>query len=317
MGGPDAFWCKFDELGRFQFRRLCRELVAVELGVTATEWEETLVVPDGVRLPGAERPLAGPTVVACLWSRTGAIRLPALERVLREWRHVRPRSLLVLTNAYAPEQTVAGLDVRILDASALTRVVLSSPRLRLRLPSLLGISPEAAVVPEDVRSRSSADIRAALELARVFVPTRAHAATLDVLERFHFAVLTGPPEMGKTAIARMVGLAKLSDGWELHECTRPDQLWDRFARDRPQVFVADDAFGSTEYRPEAAERWAVELDRVLRAMDERHWLVWTSRPTPAEGRTAANPPRARRRAVPEAGRGADRCLRPARSRRRR
>ena len=64
MGGPDAFSCKFDELGRFQFRRLCRELVAVELGVTATEWEETLVVPDGVRLPGAERPLAGPTVVA-------------------------------------------------------------------------------------------------------------------------------------------------------------------------------------------------------------------------------------------------------------
>ena len=117
--------------------------------------------------------------------------------------------------------------------------------------------------------------------------------------------------MGKTAIARMVGLAKLSDGWELHECTRPDQLWDRFARDRPQVFVADDAFGSTEYRPEAAERWAVELDRVLRAMDERHWLIWTSRPTPAEGRTAANPPRARRRAVPEAGRGADRRLRPA------
>ena len=46
------------------------------------------------------------------------------------------------------------------------------------------------------------------------------------------------------------------------------------------MFVADDAFGSTEYRPEAAERWAVELDRVLRAMDERHWLIWTSRPAP-------------------------------------
>jgi hypothetical protein len=46
------------------------------------------------------------------------------------------------------------------------------------------------------------------------------------------------------------------------------------------VFIADDAFGSTEYRPEAAERWAVDLDRVLRAMDERHWLLWTSRPAP-------------------------------------
>jgi hypothetical protein len=86
--------------------------------------------------------------------------------------------------------------------------------------------------------------------------------------------------MGKTAIARMLGLALLTEGWELHECVRPDELWSRLARDRPQVFVADDAFGSTEYRPDAAERWALALDRVLRAMDERHWLIWTSRPAP-------------------------------------
>src|SRR5207253_8012877 len=100
------------------------------------------------------------------------------------------------------------------------------------------------------------------------------------LERHRFAVLTGPPEMGKTAIARTIGLARLTEGWELHECVRPDELWNAFAPGRAQVFVADDAFGSTEYRPEAAERWALELDRVLRAMDERHMLIWTSRPSP-------------------------------------
>ena len=61
---------------------------------------------------------------------------------------------------------------------------------------------------------------------------------------------------------------------------RPEQVWERFARDRPQLFVADDAFGSTEYRPEAAERWSLELDRVLRALDDRHRLIWTSRPSP-------------------------------------
>jgi hypothetical protein len=86
--------------------------------------------------------------------------------------------------------------------------------------------------------------------------------------------------MGKTAIARMVSLVALTDGWEAHECIRPEQLWASFRRDQAQVFVADDAFGSTEYSPEAAERWALELDRVLRAMDERHWLIWTSRPAP-------------------------------------
>jgi hypothetical protein len=112
------------------------------------------------------------------------------------------------------------------------------------------------------------------------MPTRAYAAAVSVVSRFGFAVLTGPPEMGKTAAARMIGLAKLADGWELHECIRPEQLWERFAADRPQVFVADDAFGSTEYRPEAAERWALDLDRALRTMDDRHWLLWTSRPAP-------------------------------------
>ena len=61
---------------------------------------------------------------------------------------------------------------------------------------------------------------------------------------------------------------------------------------------------STGRRRRSAGR--VELDRVLRAMDERHWLVWTSRPTPLQGRAAANPPRARRRALPAAGRGAGR-----------
>jgi hypothetical protein len=86
--------------------------------------------------------------------------------------------------------------------------------------------------------------------------------------------------MGKTAIARMLGLAALTSGWEVHECIRPDELWAAFARDRRQLFVADDAFGSTEYRPEAAERWAQELDRVLRAMDDDHMLIWTSRPAP-------------------------------------
>ena len=93
-------------------------------------------------------------------------------------------------------------------------------------------------------------------------------------------VLTGAPEMGKTAIAHMVALAQLTAGWEAHDCTSPEQVWAAIDPARPQVFVADDAFGSTEYRPDAAERWARELGRMLQALDERHWLIWTSRPAP-------------------------------------
>src|SRR5258707_13178830 len=86
--------------------------------------------------------------------------------------------------------------------------------------------------------------------------------------------------MGKTAIARTLGLALKDEGWEVHECIRPEQIWEAHAPDRAQLFVADDAFGSTEYQPDSAERWALELDRVLPVMDERHWLVLSSRPAP-------------------------------------
>jgi hypothetical protein len=160
----------------------------------------------------------------------------------------------------------------------LSGLVDASPELRLGVPAVLGVRD--ADLPPEAAERSTADLAAATELARVFVATRAYQRAVDVLQTHHFAVLTGPPEMGKTAIARTIALAQLTAGWEAHECIRPEQLWAAFARDRPQVFVADDAFGSTEYRPEAAERWAVELDRALRAMDDRHWLIWTSRPAP-------------------------------------
>jgi hypothetical protein len=145
---------------------------------------------------------------------------------------------------------------------------------RLALPSVLALrEPPPA-------GDSTLDLAAARGLAEVFVPTAAYEQALATLRRHHFAVLTGPPEMGKTAIARMISLALLHDGWEAHECTRPEEVYARLDAAKPQIFVADDAFGSTEYRPDAAEVWARELDRILRATGERTWLIWTSRPAP-------------------------------------
>ena len=152
-----------------------------------------------------------------------------------------------------------------------------APRCR-RCSALRDLEPliDAAVLRAlDVRARRGAGARTRVLATRAFERTRA------VLARHRFAVLTGPPEMGKTAIARMVALAALTDGWEAHECSRPEQAWQHLDRDRPQVFIADDAFGSTEYRPDAAERWARELARAARRRSmPRHWLLWTSRPAP-------------------------------------
>ena len=279
---------RLDELGALQFERLCVELLRLDAGGGESEpWGLSLLLADGVEVPGGAR-LEGAALVLVVWLRRGLSAEEDVDRLraivsnaLASRRERSPRSLLLLTNL--PEAAAAlpsGVRGAAVGPAELWRLYAATPAARFRVPTALGVTDLDALIPADAARRSTADIAAAVELARVFVPTRAYLETLQVLERHRFAVLTGPPEMGKTAIARVIGLAALTDGWEVHECIRPDELWSLFARDRRQVFVADDAFGSTEYRPEAAERWAVELDGVLRAMDDRHWLVWTSRPAP-------------------------------------
>lgn len=278
------------ELGSLEFTRLCLELLAREAGFATTEWREhpfgQAALSETPLSLADDRVLRPPTLVVVAWRGDAYLRsrreLKApLAAARGAWPASKAKSVLILTNASADAiKADEASEATLLGASELTALVRDSAEVRLRSPSVLGVCKLGELIDPNVERRSSGDVAAAAELTRVFVPTRAYAEALDGLERHHFAFLTGPPEMGKTAAARMVGLAKLTAGWEMHECIRPADLWQRYARDRRQVFVADDAFGSTEYRPEAAERWALELDRVLRAMDESHWLIWTSRPAP-------------------------------------
>ena len=58
--------------------------------------------------------------------------------------------------------------------------------------------------------------------------------------------------MGKTAIAWMITLVQLLRGWDAIVCDKPEQFFRCVERERSQIFVADDAFGRTEYDPPAA-----------------------------------------------------------------
>jgi conflict system STAND superfamily ATPase len=282
---------RFDDLGWLQFESLCLTLLDTLSGVDAGDWHRSgsvtaLLAPDGIAPPGQSAALTGPTLVLVVWIRPRATASSPFQRLqkvldssLAEWSERNPRSLLVLANVPAKVSS-SELEVAMLGPDELTPLVKGSWPLRLRVPTVLGIGAGADLLDAAAADASTADLEAARVLARVFVPTRTYAAAIDALGRHHFVVLTGPPEMGKTAIARTIGLAAVTGGWEVHECLRPEELWERFRRNRSQVFIADDAFGSTEYRPESAEHWALELDRILRAMDGTHWLIWTSRPAP-------------------------------------
>ncbi|HEV2711774.1 MAG TPA: hypothetical protein VGU26_01655 [Gaiellaceae bacterium] len=272
---------RFDELGWLQFDRLCADVLDVGAGWTERDFGRVALVSEGVLPPAGGSRLEAPTLVIVAWLRPRESRSWLLRRIVkRELDQVAAASALVVTNAETFEGEPMPVRIVHVGPSELSGLLDARADLRLRVPSVLGIRALDELIPEEVIARSTADVGAATELARVFVPTGAYVRALDVLEARRFAVLVGPPEMGKTAIARMTALAQMTAGWEAHECIRPDQLWAAFARDRPQVFIADDAFGSTEYRPDAADRWALELPHVLRALDDRHWLIWTSRPAP-------------------------------------
>jgi hypothetical protein len=265
-----------DGLGWLLFERLATDAVERELGIPASAWQgaadgrREALCEDGVPALGIRRP----AVVRMAWlrRRPGEGRDDVAERVAEAaagW------TVLVVNvdRDNVPREAAA----RVLDRTWLAGALERRGDLRLAHPSALGLREGGAAI---ARPTASFDRAAAEELARVFVPVRAHARALQALRAHRFAVLTGPPEMGKTAIARMIALALATDGWEAHECIRPEQVHEAWRDDRPQVFVADDAFGSTEYRPDAAEHWAREMERLLRALDDRHWLIWTSRPAP-------------------------------------
>jgi len=239
-----------DSLGWLLYERLATDAVERELAVPASAWQGSC---DEMR-----EALWDDTVLRMVW-----------------WRGDEPwptDTHVIVTNADEAEAPVED-GVRVLGRRWLSAALDRSGELRAAHPSALG----GSTLPS---ATTSFDAAAARELARVFVPVRAHVRALAVLRRHHFAVLTGPPEMGKTAVARMVALALATDGWVAYECTRPEDVWSAWADDRLQVFVADDAFGSTEYRPDSGERWAREMERLLRSLDERHALIWTSRPAP-------------------------------------
>ena len=156
-----------------------------------------------------------------------------------------------------------------------------NPSLRRSFPQLLSLrdldSLLSEIVNRDILERSRIACECACDLAPVFVPTSAYSRAWRVLREHRFAVLEGPPEMGKTAIAWMIGLVQLLSGWEVIVCDSPRQVFQSLRKDRSQVFIADDAFGRTEYEPSRGRHWERDLDWLLRAVDARHWLLWTTR----------------------------------------
>ena len=148
-------------------------------------------------------------------------------------------------------------------------------------PQLLSLRDLETILSEIVNRHiiiaSKAIIEEAKEISAVFVPTEAYRHAREVLKKHKFVVLDGPPEVGKTTIAYMIGLTLVIDEWTAIYCSEPKDLLQVFDTQQKQVFIADDAFGRTEYDPGRGKLWEKELPRILRLLSAQHFLIFTSR----------------------------------------
>jgi len=259
---PAAY--RLDELGWLQFERVCSLLLAADAGVDDVRWtghadaERVALVDRPVTFATAGLRLERPVTVVVVWvaaEDSPERRIVSFMKRLAGLGSWCDDRLLVLTNldgtaARAALQAAAWSEVRsvvVCGDRELGESLDRHPGVRAAMPSVLGSRDLSPLLSAGVRARSSLDVEQAQALARVFWPTRAYEHARVVLAQHRFVVLTGPPEMGKTAVAQMLALAQMTDGWEAHECNSPDQLWRVFDPSRRQVFVADDAFGSSRW----------------------------------------------------------------------
>ncbi|MCH8837926.1 MAG: hypothetical protein IIA60_09040 [Candidatus Marinimicrobia bacterium] len=156
-----------------------------------------------------------------------------------------------------------------------------NPNIRQSFPQILGLRDLDKLISESVHSkivqRSRSAIEEARSLASIFIPTRSYFEALNTLKKHYFVVLDGPPEMGKTAIARILSLVYLLEGFEAIDCRDPDDIFSLFKNNVKQIFIADDAFGRTEYNIASGLAWERDLPKLLNNINENHLLVWTSR----------------------------------------
>lgn len=307
-----------DALGWFQFERLVQSICKHEFGLDVEAWAgrgdagRDAYVRSGFTERASGVVQEGPVVIQAKFvsgaNAAGARPNPLVKAAVREelsliverrvsgrWKD--PKRYVLMTNApLSPRlrrdleaeigKELPGADISLQGAQDLDTWLDALPAVRLSFPQLLGLRDLEAllggVVNADVVERSRSLIDLAKELAPVFVPTSLYGNALTVLNSRHFVVLTGPPEMGKTCIARMIALAKVSAGWDAVELRDPADLFKMHDPARAQVFIADDAFGSTEYHPELANKWAADLEMIFSKISPRHWVIWTSRPTPLQ-----------------------------------
>lgn len=304
----------FDDLGWYQFERLVQGLLKAELGLAVEswggrgDWGRDAWCGFPLALNSYSAPEPGPFIFQLKFvehaNAAGAKPEAALKDAvnkevakLRGKQHTSneeqtPRQYVFITNATLTPtvrtwisdhlaSVYSECQIHTWGGKDLGDMLHVHPNLCRAYPEILSLRNLdillGEVVNRDILNRSADALAFACDLAPAFVATATYFSAFETLSKYHFVVLDGPPEMGKTTIARMIGLAQMTVGWEVFECQTPQDIDRVFQRDNMQIFIADDAFGRTEYDPIKGRAWEDSIPRLLHRLDGKHWLIWTSR----------------------------------------
>jgi hypothetical protein len=304
---------RLDDLGWYQFEWLVQSLLKAELGLGIESWGgrgdfgRDAYFSGYLEFPAKGIKSPGPFVFQVKFienaNAAGAKPAPALQDAVSkeiERIHIRRKgdapepiahyslwTNAVVSNsclkwiAAAIKKAVPGAQVSVGCGNDISHLLDRHPELRRSFPQILSLRDLTELIQQaagkELLERSRSAIELSRDLVRVFVPTSAYIKAWQTPREHHFAVLEGPPETGKTAIARMIAFTQLSLGWDAITCDAPADFFQGFRPDLRQVFVADDAFGRTEYDPSRGSKWETNIDRVYHRLDPTHWLIWTSR----------------------------------------
>jgi Novel STAND NTPase 3 len=305
---------RLDDLGAYQFEKLAQSALKASIGLGVEswgnrgDWGRDSYAACSLRFPDTDVQTKGPFIFqvkfveganaagakpkAALLSSASKEAKRILERIAtRGWKS--PSHLLFVTNSLVAADSrekvrstfkgvMPGSEIHIWGGDDVCDILDRFSSIPRAFPQLLSIRDLDELITraltKESRERSETALQIAQELVPVFAPTSSCERAWAVLRKHNFAVLEGPPEVGKSAIAWMIGLTQAAQGWEAVVCNTPAVFFEMLkGRNTPQVFIADDAFGRTEYDPTRTSKWEADLDMILHRLDRRHWLIWTSR----------------------------------------
>jgi hypothetical protein len=303
---------ELDRLGWLNFEWLIQTWLKVEFGFTVEAWGGTrdlgrdAYAEESVASTSNGTLLKGPVVfqakfVAQANARGSDYKTPllaackaeakAIRRRVDEELWVNPSTYVLLTNCTVTSEDRKAIGdllsrttsacVHVLGAGDLASTLDLHPEIARSFPQILSyqnlLELLSRIQAKDVFERSAAALAGAQEIIPVFVPTEAYDRAWAVIRSKHFVVLSGPPEMGKTSIGWMIAMSQIANGWQAIECNSPADVFRVYESKEKQVFIADDAFGRTEFDVNRGTLWEIDLAKVLQRLDKDHLLIWTSR----------------------------------------